>query len=117
MGSTNPINRRQVLAAGATAATIAIVPRHVLGGAGQTPPSEKLNIAGVGIGGRGGADLKQIKGQNIVALADVDWGYAAHLDNIPRRRSIKTSGKCSTRRRRSMRSSLARQTTRTPSLR
>ncbi len=79
------ITRRQVLAAGAAAAAISIVPRHVLGGPGQTPPSEKLNIAGVGVGGQGGWDLEQVKGQNIVALADVDWGYAAHtFDKYPR---------------------------------
>jgi predicted dehydrogenase len=85
MNPTGRINRRQVLAAGATAAAISIVPRHVLGGPGQTPPSEKLNIAGVGIGGQGGWDLEQVKDQNIVALADVDWGYAAHtLDKYPR---------------------------------
>ena len=66
------ISRRQALAAGATAAAMTIVPRHVLGGPGQTPPSEKLNIAGVGVGGQGGWDLEQVKDQNIVALADVD---------------------------------------------
>jgi predicted dehydrogenase len=62
-------------AAGVAAFTI--VPRHVLGGAGQTPPSEKLNIAGVGIGGQGGADLRALGSQNIVALCDVDWQHAA----------------------------------------
>src|SRR5687768_4965315 len=34
-------------AAGA-AATFMIVPRHVLGGPGQTPPSERINVAGIG---------------------------------------------------------------------
>ena len=55
-----------------------IVPRHVLG-QGQTPPSEKLNIAGIGIGNQGGGDLRDpaIASQNIVALCDVDWNYAA----------------------------------------
>jgi predicted dehydrogenase len=80
MKSIDQITRRQALAAGA-AATIAIVPRHVLGGAGQTPPSEKLNIAGIGIGGQGASDLDEVKDQNIVALADVDWDYAAHTFN------------------------------------
>jgi predicted dehydrogenase len=85
MNPVGRINRRQALAAGATAAAISIVPRPVLGGPGQTPPSERLNIAGVGIGGQGGWDLEQVKDQNIVALADVDWGYAAHtLDKYPR---------------------------------
>ena len=57
-----------------------IVPRHVIG-RGQTPPSEKLNIAGVGIGGQGASDLNDMSSQNIVALCDVDWGYAAKTFN------------------------------------
>jgi len=50
----------------------------VLGGADHTPPSDKLHIAGVGIGGQGGWDLEQVNSENIVALCDVDWDYAAH---------------------------------------
>jgi predicted dehydrogenase len=53
----------------------------VLGGPGRTPPSEKLNIAGVGVGGQGGWDLDQVKSENIVALCDVDWDYAARTFN------------------------------------
>src|SRR5208283_2267420 len=45
---------------------------------GAKPPSEKLNIAGIGIGGRGADDLRELSGENIVALCDVDWGYAAN---------------------------------------
>jgi predicted dehydrogenase len=71
------MSRRQVLAAGAGLAIATIVPRHVLGGPGQTPPSEKLNLAGVGVGGQGGWDLQQLREHNIVALADVDWDHAA----------------------------------------
>ncbi|HYG34776.1 MAG TPA: Gfo/Idh/MocA family oxidoreductase [Clostridia bacterium] len=63
-----------------TAVTVAagfqIVPRHVLG-QGVTPPSEKLNIAGIGIGGQGGGVLNDMKTENIVALCDVDWSKAA----------------------------------------
>jgi predicted dehydrogenase len=88
--SHDSLTRRQVLAAGATAVAITIVPRHVLGGPGQTPPSEKLNIAGVGVGGQGGWDLEELKDQNIVALADVDWDYASHtFDKYPRARKYK----------------------------
>src|SRR5512147_3061884 len=54
-----------------------LVPRFVLG-QGQTPPSEKLNIAGIGVGGQGGGVLNDLKSENIVALCDVDWGKAAH---------------------------------------
>ena len=43
----------------AAVAAFTIVPRHVLGGAGNVPPSEKLNIAGIGIGGRGEGDLDE----------------------------------------------------------
>ena len=55
-----------------------IIPRHVWG-QGQTPPSEKLDIAGIGIGNQGGGVLRDpaISSQNIVALCDVDWKYAA----------------------------------------
>ena len=49
--------RRSFLAQSAAVAAFTIVPRHVLGGAGHTPPSEKLNIAAVGIGGKGYSDI------------------------------------------------------------
>jgi predicted dehydrogenase len=65
-------SRRQFLRGGlGAAAAFTIVPRHVLG-AGVTPPSEKLNIACVGVGGRGGASVGGCSGENIVALCDVD---------------------------------------------
>ena len=60
-----------------SAAAFTIVPRHVLGGAGQAAPSGKLNIAGVGIGGMGSANLQNMASENIVALCDVDDKYAA----------------------------------------
>ncbi len=74
------INRRHFLTgttAAAAAAAWTVVPRHVLGGPDQTPPSEKLNIAGIGVGGMGAANLRQCQTENIVALCDVDHGYAA----------------------------------------
>jgi predicted dehydrogenase len=78
--SDNTINRRDFLKAAAAAsaapAFLSIVPRHVLG-MGQTPPSDKLNIAGIGVGGKGAADLVELEGENIVALCDVDPNYAA----------------------------------------
>ena len=75
MDSTNKTSRRQLLktATGAVAA-FTIVPRHVLG-QGVTPPSEKLNVAGIGAGGQGGGDIEQVardSGTRIVALCDVD---------------------------------------------
>ena len=53
------ITRREALAVGAAAWAVTIVPRHVLG-QGQTPPSEKLNIAGVGVGGMGSGDIRNV---------------------------------------------------------
>ncbi|MEO5592376.1 MAG: Gfo/Idh/MocA family oxidoreductase [Chitinophagaceae bacterium] len=58
---------------------IFIVPRHVLG-RGFIPPSDKLNIAGVGIGGQGEGDLSAIAkspNANISVLCDVDERRAA----------------------------------------
>jgi hypothetical protein len=51
-----------------------IVPRHVLG-RGFIAPSDKLNIAGIGVGGKGAGDLMEFTKSpyvNIVALCDVD---------------------------------------------
>jgi len=68
--------RRTFLKQAALATTLTIVPRHVLG-QGQTPPSEKLNIAGIGVGAQGAVVLKDMADQNIVALCDVDHKFAA----------------------------------------
>lgn len=65
--------RRNFVATGGFAVSgFSLVPRHVLGGANQTPPSERLNIAGVGVGGKGFSDLQSVATQNIVALCDID---------------------------------------------
>jgi predicted dehydrogenase len=73
------ISRRDFMGTAAAVAAFTVVPRHVLGGPRQVPPSEKVNIAGVGIGGQGGHDINQFKDQNIVALCDVDAAHAAHM--------------------------------------
>ena len=68
--------RRFLKVTGSAAFAFQVVPRYVLG-QGVTAPSEKLNIAGVGIGGQGGGVLADMKTENIVALCDVDWSKAA----------------------------------------
>ena len=60
------------------AATVSVIPRHVLGGNAKLSANEKLNIAGIGVGGQGAGDLREMQSENIVALCDVDWKYAAH---------------------------------------
>lgn len=56
-----------------------IVPRHVLGGPGYQAPSDTLNIAGVGVGGMGRRYLQNCESENIIALCDVDPGFAAKV--------------------------------------
>jgi len=55
------------------------LPAHVLGRAGETSPNNKLNIAGIGVGGQGGHDVDQFSSENIVALCDVDEAHAARV--------------------------------------
>ncbi|HSJ01583.1 MAG TPA: Gfo/Idh/MocA family oxidoreductase [Verrucomicrobium sp.] len=70
------LSRRRFVASTAAAAFgFQIVPRHVLGGPGFTPPSEKLNLGCIGIGGQGGGDIADLVSSglvNIAALCDVD---------------------------------------------
>jgi len=79
------MNRRQFVkrsaAAAGSAATFLIVPRHVLGGPRQIAPSDKMNVAGIGIGGMGAANLRNVESENIVALCDVDPNYASGTIN------------------------------------
>ncbi len=59
-----------------TAAGFMIVPRHVLG-RGYKSPSDKLNLAFIGCGGRGANHVDDLSGENIVAFCDVDEVRAA----------------------------------------
>lgn len=100
------LNRRDFVKAGSAGlALFHIVPSYVLGQNGQTPPSGKLNIAAVGVGGMGKGNLGQLcrplservegqwpdpKAQNIVALCDVDWDYAKKtFDEYPEAKQYK----------------------------
>lgn len=69
------LTRRKFLGTSAAAiAGLTIVPRHAVSGLGHTAPSDKLNIAGVGIGGRGAGVISVVsQTENIVSLCDVDW--------------------------------------------
>jgi len=67
------------MGAAAAIGAFTVVPRHVLGGAGNTPPSEKINIASIGAGGQAASDLRQMESENIVALCDVDWARASGM--------------------------------------
>ena len=57
----------------ASMATISLVPRHVLGGPGHTPPSEILTRAVIGVGGMGTGHVKSINTAcKLLAVCDVD---------------------------------------------
>jgi len=66
------LNRRRFLATTATVTAFTTLGPRGLGGA-----NERLNIAGIGVGGMGAANLRALESQNIVALCDVDHAYAA----------------------------------------
>ncbi len=73
--SARKVTRRDFVAGTASAAMSAmIVPRHVLG-RGFKAPSDTLNVAIVGAGGKGLDNAEALGGENIVALCDVDFGY------------------------------------------
>ena len=77
---SNKKTRRDFLRTSSLAAAgFFIVPRHVLG-KGFVAPSDKLNIAGIGAGGKGAGDLAEFAKSpnvNIVAFCDVDEAQAA----------------------------------------
>lgn len=80
MDRKNNVSRRRFLGTSAAAAAgITILPSNTIAGLGHKAPSDKLNIAAVGIGGMGFANLKNMETENIVALCDVDWGYSKRV--------------------------------------
>ncbi len=89
----NAVSRRAFLGTTAAAAAgFTIVPSHVVAGMGHKAPSDKLNIVGVGVGGMGFANLKNMESENIVGLCDVDWGYTAGngvFDRYPKAKKYK----------------------------
>lgn len=69
-----------------------IVPRYVLGGRGYTAPSDRLRVAGIGVGGKGESDLTEFaKGAaDIVMLCDVDERRAVNsIKNFPKAKFYK----------------------------
>ncbi|MBE3098304.1 MAG: Gfo/Idh/MocA family oxidoreductase [Planctomycetes bacterium] len=77
------VSRRTFLQGAAAAAAVAIVPRSVLGGLGQSPPSETFAAGLIGCGGQGGEDLttyiKTVGGDfRLLAACDVDKGRLAN---------------------------------------
>jgi predicted dehydrogenase len=79
MSHQHYLNRRAFLSSAAAVGAFTLVPRSVLGGAGHIPPSETIQVAGIGIGGVGSGQIRSIAAQSgvrISALCDVDDVYA-----------------------------------------
>ena len=86
------VDRRQFLGT-ASAATLAagviaaplFVPRHLLAGSGKTPPSDRVRVGAIGVGGRGTLLLQQLpESAELVALCDC---------NVPRAEEYKAKAK------------------------
>jgi hypothetical protein len=67
--------RRAMLRTSAVAAGVWTMTGPLSRGQG-TSPNEKLNIAGIGVGGRGADNVSGVAGENLVALCDVDESRA-----------------------------------------
>jgi predicted dehydrogenase len=74
MKEHNLLSRRAFIASTATVAAATILPSHVLGAKGQTPPSGQFRFAQIGCWGQGKHDLMGVikAGGRPVALCDVD---------------------------------------------
>lgn len=84
------ITRRGVLAATAFAGP-------ALGAARRLAPSDRVNLAVIGAGGQGAANMTKLVDQNIVATVDVDYDRVArgmldkHFQAIPARQPLKAA--------------------------
>lgn len=92
------IDRRSWLQGAAVAAAgLAAVPSHAAHRRRRISPNDRVNVAVIGAGGMGAANMEQLTSQNIVALADPDLGHVAKafVDKtgapIPRRDPLKAA--------------------------
>ena len=80
MSKMKSSRRKFIKTSTAAVAGFYIVPRHVLGGVGYVAPSDKLNIAAIGAGGKGNSDIVNAWSEgnnNVVAFCDVDTNMAS----------------------------------------
>ena len=88
MEKEKKMTRKEFLSTSAIAAAgLTVLPSYVISGLGHRAPSDKLNVAGVGVGGMGNGLLREVSDENIVALCDVDWNHAQRtFDQYPNAR-------------------------------
>jgi hypothetical protein len=95
MATDNNIDRRKFLAPAAAGLAFTLVPRHVLGGPGYTPPSDKLTLAYIGCGTQGTREMLQLlpsPAVQITAVCDpvkdgfnyIDWSKNGIRDSVRR---------------------------------
>lgn len=92
-GLSKKISRRTFVQSAVTAGAFTLVPARVLGGGGAVPPSDKLNLACIGVGAQGTRVMMDFLKQpdvQIVAVCDVnqetsdyvEWGKNEIRDKI-----------------------------------
>jgi hypothetical protein len=90
---TTNIDRRKFLGTAVASGALTILPRHVLGGPGHVPPSEKITMAHIGMGTQGFSELGGLLEEpriQIVAVCDpntdssdyVEWGKGSVRNRI-----------------------------------
>ena len=67
------ISRRDAISGALAAGCVGLLPSRTLGQSKPLSPNDKANIAFIGIGNYGAANLVALDSQNIVAVCDVDW--------------------------------------------
>jgi len=73
-------SRRNFIKNSAIVSSFFLVPRHVLGGIGYVAPSDRLNLAAIGAGGKGASDIRNASvggRERVMALCDVDFSGSA----------------------------------------
>jgi predicted dehydrogenase len=80
----SPLNRRQFLARAAAVAAPLVVPASVLGLGGAVPPSERIIMAGLGLGGRGAHDLRWMLPERDVQFVAICDPKRSQRENIKR---------------------------------
>jgi len=71
--SSETTRRRFISTAASAAAAVTIVPRHVVGGPRFVAPSDKVNVAVIGVGGQGRTNVRALMQEDdcqVVAVAD-----------------------------------------------
>ncbi len=85
--SKTDLTRRAFLASTTAATTVTLTGANKVNAAkvvpGKISPNEKLNLAAIGTGGKGGSDTNGCKGENFLAVCDVDWDRAQRTLNLP----------------------------------